>query len=338
MKTLKFLALIFILTAGTCKGPDKVTEPKLADKPLYRDTIFDGAADPSVIWNRETKSWYMFYTNRRATLAHGNDVSWVHGTPIGIAESKDGGASWHYVADADFKSDKDSITYWAPEVVWHNGLYHMFITLVPGIFTNWSHPRHIDHYTSKDLLHWDFDSQLKLATDKVIDACVVQLSDGTWRMWYNNEKAGKSIWYADSPDLYNWTDKGLITLNGKQRGEGPNVFKWKGEYYMVVDEWRGLGVFKSDDALNWTRQPNRILDVPGTGKEDQVIGQHADVVVNNDRAYIFYFTHPGRNSPGGSDHEKARSLIQVAELETDEDGNIICDRNKPVYINMTEPK
>jgi len=33
----------------------------------------------------------MFYTNRRANVTDAPGVSWVHGTPIGIAESSDGG-------------------------------------------------------------------------------------------------------------------------------------------------------------------------------------------------------------------------------------------------------
>ncbi|MDQ0877732.1 hypothetical protein QFZ77_006391 [Paenibacillus sp. V4I3] len=34
--------------------------------PLYRDPIYDGAADPVVIWNREAKEWWKIYANRRA--------------------------------------------------------------------------------------------------------------------------------------------------------------------------------------------------------------------------------------------------------------------------------
>ncbi|MBE0698764.1 MAG: glycosyl hydrolase, partial [Anaerolineaceae bacterium] len=38
-----------------------------APAPLFRDPIYDGAADPTIIWNREEKSWWLLYTNRRAT-------------------------------------------------------------------------------------------------------------------------------------------------------------------------------------------------------------------------------------------------------------------------------
>src|SRR3972149_1553132 len=63
----------------------------VAPKPLYRDPVFDGAADPVVIWNPRVERWWMFYTNRRANVPDLGGVSWVHGTPIGIAESADGG-------------------------------------------------------------------------------------------------------------------------------------------------------------------------------------------------------------------------------------------------------
>ena len=39
----------------------------MAAKPLFHDPVFDGAADPTVIWNKKEKLWFMFYTNRRAT-------------------------------------------------------------------------------------------------------------------------------------------------------------------------------------------------------------------------------------------------------------------------------
>jgi len=40
-------------------------------------------------------------------------------------------------------------------------------------------------------------------------------------MWYNNEVDRKSIYYADSPDLYEWDDKGKAM--GDRPGEGPKA-------------------------------------------------------------------------------------------------------------------
>jgi hypothetical protein len=171
-------------------------------------------------------------------------------------------------------------------------------------------------------LNWDYKSTLKLATDKVIDASVYQLPDGTWRIWYNNEKDKKSIYYADSRDLENWELKGKAV--GDRGGEGPKVFRWKGKYWMLVD------------LTKWTKQADRVLEFPGKGKDDQAIGGHADVVVNGNRAFVYYFTHPGRvNKPFADGFETRRSVIQVAELEY-VNGEIKVDRDKPAYVRLNK--
>jgi len=49
--------------------PDSTQLPgKTANKPLFRDPLYDGAADPVVVWNRRERKWFMLYTNRRANL------------------------------------------------------------------------------------------------------------------------------------------------------------------------------------------------------------------------------------------------------------------------------
>jgi hypothetical protein len=325
------LAVIFGLPAEV-----NAQEGKIADKPLFRDPVYDGAADPVVIWNRKEEKWFMFYTNRRANATNVDGVTWVHGTRIGIAESKDG-ATWKYrdTANINYRPVKE-YTHWAPEVIDVNGVYHMFLTYVPGIFTDWQHPRDIIHLTSKDLLNWDYVSTLKLASDRVIDPCVMRLPDGTWRMWYNNERDSKSIYYADSPDLITWTDK--IKAVGDKGGEGPKVFSWKGKYWMIVDNWAGLGVYSSDDMTNWKRQEERLVEKPGKGADDQAIGGHADILVNNGRAFLFYFTHPGRAvNARTSGAEARRSLIQLTELHLKNDGTLTCDRDEPVRIALKAP-
>jgi len=297
-------------------------------KPLYDDPVYHGAADPVIIYNKTKKCWWMFYTNRRASNVD-TTVQWVHGTRIGIAESKDG-IKWKYVDTANINYRPDpGYTHWAPDVIEENGIYHMYLTYVPGTFTDWNHPRVIVHLSSLDLQNWNFESTLKLVNEKVIDASVYKINDTLYRLWYNNERDGKSIYYADSRDLYNWTDKGKAIA---ARGEGPKAFAWQGKYFMVIDAWKGMEVFSSEDLLNWKKQNSRILETPGNGKDDQAIGGHCDVVVNNGRAYVYYFTHPGRNklhqALKGTFDDK-RSVIQVAELKY-VNGEITCDRDNPV--------
>jgi len=311
------------------------TQSKHAPKPLFRDPIYDGAADPTVIWNSKEKKWFMFYTNRRAKDTTDGGVAWVHGTRIGIAESADNGITWKYRDTADIKYRPDpGYTFWAPEVISFKGMYHMYLTYVPGTFTDWNHPRDIIHLVSENLINWKYLSTLKLSNHNVIDPCVLQLPNGKWRMWYNNEKDNKSIYYADSPDLFNWTDGEKAVFD--QPGEGPKVFAWKNKYWMITDVWQGLAVYRSDDLINWVRQKNNLLQIPGKGEDDGATGDHCDVVISaNGKAYLFYFTHPGRaNSAQNTGlYDKQRSSLQVTEL-TEDQGILTCNRDSSTYIKL----
>lgn len=313
-----------------------VFSQKAAPKPLYDDPVYHGAADPVIVYNKAVKKWWMFYTNRRASIQD-STVAWVHGTRIGIAESMDGRV-WKYVDTANISYRPDpGYTHWAPDIIEAKDGWHMYLTYVPGTFTDWNHPRVIVHLQSKDLINWSYLSTLQLINQKVIDASVYKVSDSLYRLWYNNEKDGKSIWYAESPDLYYWTDKGKAIA---ARGEGPKVFFWKERYFMIVDAWKGMEVYHSTDLLKWTKQKERILEAPGKGKDDQAMGGHCEVIVNDGRAYVYYFTHPGRrkdNPAAKGSFEDKRSVIQVAELEY-KDGQITCYRDKPLFLKLKRPE
>ena len=326
------MSKLFLLFACCALSVNLFAQKSVAPKPLFDDPIYHGAADPVIVYNKAKKKWWMLYTNRRASMDD-STVQWVHGTRIGIAESKDGKA-WKYIDTCNINYHPDEgYTHWAPDVIELNGTYHMYLTYVPGTFKDWNHSRVIIHLTSKDLKNWVYQSTLKLVNEKVIDASVFKVNDTLWRMWYNNERDGKSIWYADSKDLYNWVDKGkAITA----RGEGPKTFFWQGKYFMIIDAWKGMEVYSGNDLLNWKKQEARILENPGKGKDDQAIGGHCDVVVNDGRAYVYYFTHPGRskaNPAARGSFDDKRSVIQLAELKY-VNGEIICDRDEPVSIKL----
>jgi hypothetical protein len=347
LTSLRLCLLACVFCGGVLRGAPAADFPaadasgigRIAAKPLFRDPVYDGAADPVVIWNRHEKKWFMFYTNRRAKAPQTETpgVTWVHGTPIGIAESSDGGATWSYRGMAEISYGEKDYTYWAPEVVEAGGTYHMFLTIVPGIFTDWQHPRYIIHLTSADLLKWKYESRLPLGSDRVIDPCVLRKPDGTWRLWYNNERDNKSIYYADSPDLATWTDMGKVEGVGERPGEGPYVFHCWGKYWMLLDVWKGLGVYSSDDLTHWRVQADNLLGAPGKGPQDGANGGHPGVVVSGGRAYCFYFLHPGHQGtikPTDNVYEQRRSLIQVVELH-EANGEITCDRDAPTHILLS---
>ncbi|WNS44035.1 glycosyl hydrolase [Paenibacillus sp. MMS20-IR301] len=303
------------------------------NEPLYRDPVYDGATDPAVIYNRQAGEWWMIYTSRRAT-AEGPGVAWVHGSDLGVAASGDGGATWTYrgvLTGLEIEWGRN--TFWAPEIIWHDGLYHMYVSYIQGVPVVWAgHKRHLLHYTSPDLLNWSYQSRVQLSTEYVIDACVHQLPDGRFRMWYKDEESGSYTYAADSEDLYTWKNARPVLTH--QAHEGPNVFRFKQYYWMIIDEWRGQAVYRSEDLEHWERN-GLILGESGSRTDDQGYGFHADVVVQNGQAYIFYFTHPGRYSGSEilSTHENQRSSIQAARLGV-ADGVLICDRNESFELKL----
>ncbi len=301
--------------------------------PLFRDPIFDGAADPVIIWNREEKAWWILYTNRRANVEC-QGVAWAHGTDIGIASSPDG-HNWFYRGVLPgLEVERGRNTFWAPEVVWHAGTYHMYVSYVRGVPSSWEGERHILHMTSPNLWDWQFQSILPLSSNRVIDACIFQLPGGAWRMWYKDEVNRSFTYAADSSDLFHWSVTGPVITDCAH--EGPNVFLWRGAYWMITDPWHGLGVYRSDDLQNWARQED-ILTEPGSRTDDGAIGHHADVLVQGDEAMILYFTHPEIHgmAPEGFawTYGARRTALQAARLEY-EDGQLICRRNQPLHLNL----
>ena len=310
---------------------------KLANFPLYRDPVYNGPSDPMVCYSNRVGKWYMYYTSRRLTVTNILPTEQIHGTEIGIAESSDGGATWEYIGDCniDYKPDQNP-TYWAPEIFEYENVFHMFLSYVPGIFNDWNHPRSMVHLTSEDGINWTTDGVIDLNSTKVIDACVFRLPNGIWRMWYKNEEARKDIiWYADSEDLYNWSVKGAVPLGGVE-GEGANVIYWRNKYFMIVDEWKGLSVYHSDDATNWVKQADYLLaGIPLENSKssniqyvDGSFGNHADIEVVGDHAYMFYFSQTPANVA------KRGLAVYVVELVYCEDGTITCDARERCYINM----
>lgn len=300
--------------------------------PLFRDPIYDGAADPTVIWSQEEHAWFLFYTARRANLDLPG-FAWVHGTDIGIATSRDEGHTWRYRGIAHgLPIERGTNTFWAPEIIEHDAQYHMYVSYVQGVPLDWSGERHILHYVSHNLWDWQFRSQLTLSSDYVIDACIHPLPGGGWRMWYKDEAHGAHTYAADSIDLDAWQVVGPVITDVPH--EGPNVFAWHGVYWMVTDFWSGLGVYRSLDLHTWQRQAN-ILDKPGQRPDDGSCGRHADIVVNGDLATIFYFVHPDEDAPHPEmvhnviPYAKRRSSIQAASLALAEDEvTLLCDRDK----------
>lgn len=314
--------------AGALALGSALAEP--APRPLLRDPLLDGAADASLIYHRGLGRWELFYTNRRATLRleDPQDVSWVHGTRIGIAATQDGNR-WQRVDELQIPAACGGATHWAPELIEHEGVYHLWLTVVPGIHARWVGPRHIEHLSSRDLRTWRCEGRVDLGSDRVIDAAVQRLPEGGWRMWFKDEAQGSRLFAADSADLKTWTRRPEpVTPNA---AEGPTVFRFQDRWWLIADRWKGLQVLRSDDLLRWEAQPGEnLLARPGRQATDRAKGQHPGVVVQGGRAFLFYFVHQGgEDAAAQDDRYHQRTVIQVAELVLDAAGWLRVDREAP---------
>lgn len=308
------------------------------DGPLFRDPLNDGAADPTVIWNPRERAWWMVYTARRVSDPQ-NGVGWVHGTALGVASSSDHGKSWFYrgtMSGLALPGEWGQDTFWAPEIIEVQGIFHMYVAHIRGVPTTWSgSTRTMRHYVSEDLATWSFRGCLDLSSDRVIDACVYPLGNGSFRMWYKDEADGNNIWSADSDDLGEWRVNGPV-MRTEFPQEGPNVFRLGASYWMIADA-KCQRVYRSDDLLSWT-YTGTVLDIASgatSGRTDDLgPGLHAQVVVADGVGWVFYFTHPDRYRLDASAANLRRSTIQVAALVPDGDG-LRCIRDLTVDVDLS---
>lgn len=319
-------------------GPSTELSDRAFDIP-YRDDAFGGPTDPVLVWDPRTNEWVMFYTQRRAKLDLCG-TEWVHGTKIGIARSRDGGESWSYAGtvvglEANDVAAHDQ-THWAPDVVRVGEKWLMFLSVVDGIYSDWSGEASIHEYVSDDLVTWTWLGRLNLQSSRVIDAAVAQTPDGLFRLWYKDERRGQATCVALTNDPY---DVGSWRLEGPavddQPHEGPKVFELGGWWWMVVDEWHGLAVHRSSNGIgNWSRQRARggiIAEATEITASHRVHAHHADVVPmaadwQGERAMLVYFNFPdyAESSPLGMTSAKERhSHIRSAILRVIDD-SLLC--------------
>jgi len=196
-------------------GVGEITE---TPAPLYRCPVYDGAADPILVWNPTRRAWWMLYTQRRARLDLPS-VEWCHQTKIGIAESTDGGLTWRYLRTAALQAPDEQHSFWAPDVIRDEaGIWHMFVSYIPGHHVDWGGEAHILQYRSNDLEGWEFVGRLPLTSNRCIDASLFRMPNGVWRLWYKDESARSATLAIESRDLKTWTpvsDPGVSRLYGE---------------------------------------------------------------------------------------------------------------------------
>jgi hypothetical protein len=323
------LPIVLLAVAAQTTAPSAPPPIDIANAPapLFDDPLFHAPTDPHVLWNPVKHEWSMYYTQRRGTLAPANGVDWVHGTAIGLATSPDG-ITWKYEGTCQGDQGlgdpiKNNCTWWAPGLIYDGNSLHMFVTYVDGIYTKWEGKRFIKHFTSTDGVNFKFADTLTLSSDRCIDAMVYSI-DNTWYLVYKDEAHGSRTYSVSSKDLATWSEPKEITKEGSQ--EAPWVMRWKDTWWLITDSTRnpGLRAYTSPNGIDSWTFSNAFLAEPGRRTEDQRPGAHPAIIVQGDRAFIYYFTD-GRKT----------DVIQLAELELTPDKKLTVNRDK--YAPATQP-
>ena len=214
-----------------------------------------------------------------------------------IAPTEPGCAGWRYAGTAELPFTEGKTTYWAPEVIFDGENYRMFVSSVDGVYAEWAGKAEILQFVSPDLVKWTPLGAIPIDSPRVIDACAFPLPSGGWRLWYKDEARGSHTYYIDTSDFREWRPGGAATSDKDQ--EGPNVFEFGGRYWLIADVWDGLAVYASDDLTRFERQEGNLLRGEAS---------HADVLVEDGRAWLVYFCYPEGDR---------RSAVCVRELKVE---------------------
>lgn len=318
--------------AAEVKETKPIITSKIPPAPLFEDPLYNSAKDGTVVWNPKYNEWWFVYMQIR----NGNDepeVAVHHGTTFGVATSPDC-INWTYKGTLRGLDDYPGTnTWWAPEIIYVDGVFHGYFSFVEGRPWGWTGDRTIKHMISEDMFNWRFvNDVVGMGSCRCLDCCVYPLPTGEWGMWYKDEVYNNTR-FAKSTDLCNFTHVGTID-SGVLPIEGCDIFEWKGYYWMLGDDlysYNGLRVYRSEDCENWTRFDN-ILCKPGKRNMDENVAHHPEIIVDKktDKAYVFYWTLGDACTLYGANEN---CYLQVAELEF-ENGKLLCNRDKEFELNL----
>ena len=216
--------------------------------------------------------------NRRASDSKLLNRSWCFGTDIGLAVSQDLGITWKYQGPVrGLKFEGGTNTFWAPDVFRApDGTWHLFVTYIKGVIAKWGGAQKVAHYTAKSLYGpWRFSGLVPGLTN-VLDPDVIQLPDGRFKMFFKDIRNRGQTGAALSTDLSAWRRLSRMETDGMMLmpHEAPNVFFWKGYYWLLIDPMSAAGIFvlRSSDAATWVRQKEPLLHWGGVRPLDNVDG------------------------------------------------------------------
>jgi len=232
------------------------------DAPFVYETPFKFVKDFSII--RDQKGlWHIFsitgdFVDGHDWIPAGNERTFSHGTSKDLR-------NWTYhkpvisITDETYPDGNGKYkdrNVWAPQVIYHNGLYYMFYTSINSYVC-----QSVSLATSKDLFNWTEHDSNPVYTLENLDWAAwgrAQWSDcrdpgiikdgDTFYMYVTAhspiEEPRGILAVAQSKDLLNWSDY-QIAVRHIPSMESPQLWKQNGKFYMTTSA-HGQGTWVSD--------------------------------------------------------------------------------------------
>ena len=191
------------------------------------------------------------------------------------------------IQTSDNLTDYDSLSVWAPYVVFEDGTYYMFYTGVnwedcPGAQDDLCFAQRIMLATSEDAYNWEkqgrvldcdvdwtrwnVETETSQGRRACRDSMVYEREDGTWIMYLftqlNQADNKNAVAYATSDDLLTWTLETYIeeTRGGRWHAESPFLFKYGEGYYLsFFDDPDEEYILRSSEVITNT-SVNELVD------------------------------------------------------------------------------
>ena len=238
---------------------------------IYRDPVYDGAADPTVIRRETDGTYFMFYTQRRATLEC-SGVEWAHGTKIGVAMCDRFG--WPFSPGSDesglneyVEITEDSVYYpypGEPEYVCFSNV--MFSDKLPH--DGYGYRRDKWYYAGTADLPFEEGKTTYWAPEVIFDGenyrMFVTSVDGVYADWSGKAEILQFI----SPDLVKWTPLGAVPIDSPRVIDACAFPLPSGGWRLwYKDEARGSHTFYIDtfDFTYWIYGGTATSDTPQEG-------------------------------------------------------------------------
>ncbi|MBL7161378.1 MAG: hypothetical protein ISS57_02145 [Anaerolineales bacterium] len=175
---------------------------------------------------------------------------------IGIARSRDDGATWEMLGNANFNGLGNIVPVDPDVIELPDGRFRMYFFDIA--VRQLSHP--IYSAISEDGINFTLEQGVRIWMDEIYDPDVIQLPDSSYRMYLNSG----DILSANSPDGLTFTaEEGVRVENGSVPG---SIVMPDGGIRMYNCA-HGISVFESQDGLNFNLLKEGVIrDDSGTGR------------------------------------------------------------------------